>query len=93
MNNIMTADDNDGSDIDVNLNSTYVCQMKLFAMIRKPQPERRSYKLSPMYKDIVGMDKLSSSENGWWLLETHEIKCMRGMVPLIFIFFIRSIYF
>lgn len=65
MNNIMTADDNDGSDIDVNLNSTYVCQMKLFAMIRKQQPEeRRSYKLSPMYKDIVGMDKLSSSENG-----------------------------
>lgn len=52
------------NDIDVNLDSTYVCQMKLFAMIRKSQPERRSYKLSSMYKDIVGIDKLSSSENG-----------------------------
>ena len=78
MNNIMTADnghgttkdDNDSSiektynDIDVNINSTHICRMKLFAMIRKQQPERRSYKLSPMYKDMVGIDKLSSSENG-----------------------------
>lgn len=65
-----TKDDNDGSiektynDIDVNINSTHICRMKLFAMIRKSKPERRSYKLSPMYKDMVGIDKLSSSENG-----------------------------
>ena len=44
--------------------STYICQMRLFAMIRKSQQERRSNSLSAVGKDVAGIDKLSSSEEG-----------------------------
>ena len=44
--------------------SVYVCQMKLFAGIRKSQQERRSYSLSSVGKDVAGIDKLTQSKSG-----------------------------
>ena len=42
----------------------YICQMKLFAMIRKSQSERRSYGLSAVGKDVAGIDKLTQTKSG-----------------------------
>ena len=42
----------------------YICQMRLFAMIRKSQAERRSYGLSAVGKDIAGIDKLTQTKSG-----------------------------
>lgn len=44
--------------------TTYVCQMRLFAVIRKSQQERRSYSLSSIGKAIAGIDKLSNTKSG-----------------------------
>ena len=38
--------------------------MRLFAMIRKSQAERRSYGLSAVGKDIAGIDKLTQTKSG-----------------------------
>lgn len=42
----------------------FVCQMRLFAAIRKSQQERRSYTLSSIGKDIAKIDKLSDTKSG-----------------------------
>jgi hypothetical protein len=44
--------------------TTYVCQMRLFAAIRKSQAERRSYSLSSVGKDMAGIDKLTQTKSG-----------------------------
>lgn len=44
--------------------TTYICQMKLFAAIRKSQPERRSYSLSSVGKDTAKIDKLTNTKSG-----------------------------
>lgn len=44
--------------------TTYLCQMRLFAAIRKSQQERRSYSLSSVGKDVAGIDKLSDTKSG-----------------------------
>lgn len=44
--------------------TTYICQMRLFAMIRKSQAERRSYSLSSVGKDIANIDKLTQTKSG-----------------------------
>ena len=44
--------------------TNYVCQMRLFAAIRKSQQERRSYSLSAIGKAIAGIDKLSNTKSG-----------------------------
>ena len=43
--------------------TTWVCEMRLFAAIRKSQQERRSYTLSSIGKDIAKIDKLSDSKS------------------------------
>ena len=44
--------------------TTYICQMRLFAAIRKSQAERRSYSLSSVGKDMAGIDKLTQTKSG-----------------------------
>lgn len=44
--------------------TVYMCQMRLFAMIRKSQSERRSYGLSAVGKDIAKIDKLTQTKSG-----------------------------
>lgn len=44
--------------------SIYICQMRLFAAIRKSQQERRSYSLSSVGKDIAKIDKLTNTKSG-----------------------------
>ena len=44
--------------------SVYICQMRLFAAIRKSQTERRSYSLSSVGRDIAGIDKLTNTKSG-----------------------------
>lgn len=44
--------------------TVYMCQMKLFAMTRKSQSERRSYSLSAVGKDLAGIDKLTQTKSG-----------------------------
>lgn len=44
--------------------SVYICQMRLFAMIRKSMQERRSYSLSAVGKDVAGIDKLTQTKSG-----------------------------
>ena len=44
--------------------SVYICQMRLFAMIRKGQAERRSYSLSSVGKDLAKIDKLTETKSG-----------------------------
>lgn len=44
--------------------AVYICQMRLFAMIRKSQAERRSYGLSSVGKDLAGIDKLTQTKSG-----------------------------
>lgn len=44
--------------------SIYICQMRLFAAIRKSQQERRSYSLSAVGKDIAKIDKLTNTKSG-----------------------------
>lgn len=44
--------------------TTYVCQMRLFAAIRKSQQERRSYSLSSVGKDTAKIDKLTNTKSG-----------------------------
>ena len=44
--------------------TTYVCQMRLFAAIRKSQQERRSYSLSSVGKDTAEIDKLTNTKSG-----------------------------
>ena len=44
--------------------TVYICQMRLFAMIRKSQAERRSYSLSSVGKDIAKIDKLTQTKSG-----------------------------
>lgn len=44
--------------------TTYVCQMRLFAAIRKSQSERRSYSLSSVGKDTAKIDKLTQTKSG-----------------------------
>lgn len=44
--------------------SVYLCQMRLFAMIRKSQAERRSYSLSSIGKDTAKIDKLTQTKSG-----------------------------
>lgn len=44
--------------------TVYICQMRLFAAIRKSQQERRSYSLSSVGKDIAGIDKLTNTKSG-----------------------------
>lgn len=43
--------------------TTYLCQMRLFAAIRKSQQERRSYSLSSVGKDVAGIDKLTNEKS------------------------------
>lgn len=42
----------------------YICQLRLFAMIRKSQAERRSYSLSSVGKDVAKIDKLTQTKSG-----------------------------
>ena len=44
--------------------SIYICQMRLFAAIRKSQQERRSYSLSSVGKDMCKIDKLTDTKSG-----------------------------
>lgn len=44
--------------------SVYVCQMRIFASIRKSQQERRSYSLSSVGRDIANIDKLTQTKSG-----------------------------
>ena len=44
--------------------TTYICQMRLFAMIRKSQSERRSYSLTSVGKDYAKIVKLTESKSG-----------------------------
>jgi hypothetical protein len=44
--------------------SVYICQMRLFAMTRKSQAERRSYSLSSVGKDMAKIDKLTQTKSG-----------------------------
>jgi hypothetical protein len=44
--------------------TVYICQLRLFAMIRKSQSERRSYSLSSVGKDIAKIDKLTQTKSG-----------------------------
>ena len=44
--------------------SNYVCQMRLFAGMRKSQQERRSYSLSAIGKSVAKIDKLSDTKSG-----------------------------
>jgi hypothetical protein len=44
--------------------TVYMCQMRLFAMIRKSQAERRSYGLSAVGKDMAKIDKLTQTKSG-----------------------------
>jgi hypothetical protein len=44
--------------------TVYICQLRLFAMIRKSQAERRSYSLSSVGKDIAKIDKLTQTKSG-----------------------------
>jgi len=44
--------------------TVYLCQMRLFAAIRKSQQERRSYSLSSVGKDVAGIDKLTQTKSG-----------------------------
>ena len=44
--------------------SVWICQMRLFAMIRKSQAERRSYSLSSVGKDTAKIDKLTQTKSG-----------------------------
>jgi hypothetical protein len=44
--------------------NVYMCQMRLFAAIRKSQQERRSYSLSSVGKDMAGIDKLTNTKSG-----------------------------
>lgn len=44
--------------------SVYICQMRLFAMIRKSMQERRSYSLSSVGKDVAKIDKLTQTKSG-----------------------------
>lgn len=48
--------------------SQYICQMKLFAAIRKSQQEKRSYSLSAIGKEMCGIDKLSDIKSGTFRL-------------------------
>lgn len=41
----------------------YVCQMRLFAMIRKSQAERRSYALNVIGKEVANIQKLSETKS------------------------------
>lgn len=44
--------------------TTYLCQLRLFAAIRKSQSERRSYSLSSVGKDMANIDKLTQTKSG-----------------------------
>lgn len=44
--------------------TVYICQMRLFAAIRKSQAERRSYSLSSVGKDMAKIDKLTQTKSG-----------------------------
>lgn len=44
--------------------TVYICQMRLFAAIRKSQQERRSYALTSVGKDMAGIVKLSDTKSG-----------------------------
>ena len=44
--------------------TTYICQMRLFAMIRKSQSERRSYSLTSVGKDYAKIVKLTETKSG-----------------------------
>lgn len=44
--------------------TVYICQMRLFAAIRKSQQERRSYSLSAVGKDMAKIDKLTNTKSG-----------------------------
>ena len=44
--------------------TVYICQLRLFAMIRKSQQERRSYSLSSVGKDVAKIDKLTQTKSG-----------------------------
>lgn len=44
--------------------TTYICQERLFAAIRKSQKERRSYSLTSVGKDYAGIEKLTDSKSG-----------------------------
>jgi hypothetical protein len=44
--------------------TVYMCQMRLFAAIRKSQQERRSYALTSVGKDMAGIVKLSNTKSG-----------------------------
>lgn len=44
--------------------TVFICQMRLFAAIRKSQQERRSYSLSSVGKDIAKIDKLTNTKSG-----------------------------
>lgn len=44
--------------------SVYMCQMRLFALIRKSQSERRSYSLSSIGREMAKIDKLTETKSG-----------------------------
>lgn len=44
--------------------TTYLCQMRLFAAIRKSQTEKRSYSLSAIGKEMCQIDKLTDTKSG-----------------------------
>lgn len=44
--------------------TTYICQMRTYAVVRKSQPEKRSYSLSAIGKATAGIDKLSDTKSG-----------------------------
>ena len=44
--------------------TVYLCQLRLFAAIRKSQAERRSYSLSSVGKDTAKIDKLTQTKSG-----------------------------
>ena len=44
--------------------SVYICQMRIFAAVRKSQAERRSYSLSSVGKDTAEIDKLTNTKSG-----------------------------
>lgn len=44
--------------------TVYICQLRLFAMIRKSQAERRSYSLSAVGKSVAKIDKLTQTKSG-----------------------------
>lgn len=52
--------------------SVYVCQLRLFAAIRKSQQERRSYSLDSVGADFCGIHKLKSIKGGLFRNAAYE---------------------